>query len=169
MGDISALRRAARLPVIGAPMFLVSGVDLVVAQCAAGVIGTFPALNARPEAELDHWLTRIEAGLAEWHVEPGLPPVPRSGSGQAGAGPALLQGLGFLALVTAGAIGLALLGIGIRRLSSTPAGVGPIKELIRKVDLDEITQAMNQWLAAPPPSLREALAEWARDRGIEAD
>ena len=64
---------------------------------------------------------------------------------------------------------LALLGIGIRRLSITPAGVGPIKELIRKVDLDEITQAMNQWLAAPPPSLREALAEWARDRGIEAD
>ncbi|MGP9804546.1 DUF5671 domain-containing protein [Paracoccus sp. NSM] len=42
---------------------------------------------------------RIEAGLAEWHVEPGMPPVPRTGSGQAGAGPALMQGLGFLALV----------------------------------------------------------------------
>jgi phosphotransferase system, enzyme I, PtsP len=64
---------------------------------------------------------------------------------------------------------LALLGIGIRRLSITPAGVGPIKELVRKVDLDEITGAMNQWLASPPPSLREALAQWAQERGIEAD
>ncbi|NCU12934.1 MAG: peptidase, partial [Sphingomonadaceae bacterium] len=64
---------------------------------------------------------------------------------------------------------LALLGIGIRRLSITPAGVGPIKELVRKVDLDEITAAMNLWLASPPPSLREALAQWAQERGIEAD
>jgi len=64
---------------------------------------------------------------------------------------------------------LALLGIGIRRLSITPAGVGPIKELIRKVDLEEIGQAMSGWLSSPPPSLREALAEWAAERGIEAD
>ncbi|MBP6555706.1 MAG: phosphoenolpyruvate--protein phosphotransferase [Novosphingobium sp.] len=64
---------------------------------------------------------------------------------------------------------LALLGIGIRRLSITPAAVGPIKELVRKVDLAEITAAMNQWLVSPPPSLRDALAAWAVERGIEAD
>jgi nitronate monooxygenase len=54
-----------RLPVIGAPMFLVSGPDLVIAQCKAGVIGSFPSLNARPPEELDRWLTRIETELAE--------------------------------------------------------------------------------------------------------
>ena len=64
---------------------------------------------------------------------------------------------------------LALLGIGLRRLSITPASVGPIKELVRKVDLNEIAAAMNQWLSSPPPSLRQALAEWAQERGIEAD
>ena len=64
---------------------------------------------------------------------------------------------------------LALLGIGIRRLSITPAAVGPIKELVRKVSLPEITQAMNGWLSAPPANLREALAAWAAERGIEAD
>ncbi len=64
---------------------------------------------------------------------------------------------------------LALLGIGIHRLSITPAAVGPIKELVRKVDLAEIGQAMNQWLATPPPSLREALGQWAEARGIETD
>lgn len=52
------------LPVIAAPMFIVSGPDLVVAQCVGGVVGSFPALNARPKEELDRWLTRIEAGLA---------------------------------------------------------------------------------------------------------
>jgi phosphotransferase system enzyme I (PtsP) len=64
---------------------------------------------------------------------------------------------------------LALLGIGMRRLSITPAGVGPVKELVRKVDLEDIGAAMNQWLATPPPSLREALAAWAQERGIETD
>jgi phosphotransferase system, enzyme I, PtsP len=64
---------------------------------------------------------------------------------------------------------LALLGIGLRRLSITPASVGPVKELVRKVDLAEIGAAMSQWLAAPPPNLRAALAAWAQDRGIEAD
>ena len=64
---------------------------------------------------------------------------------------------------------LALMGIGIRRLSITPAAVGPIKELVRKVDLAEITEAMTGWLSAPPQSLRLALAEWAEARGIEID
>lgn len=64
---------------------------------------------------------------------------------------------------------LALLGIGINRLSITPASVGPIKELVRKVDLAEIGEAMNGWLLAPPPSLREALTAWAQERGIDCD
>ncbi|MGS1105484.1 NAD(P)H-dependent flavin oxidoreductase [Achromobacter anxifer] len=59
-----ALHAQTRLPVICAPMFLVSGPDLVVAQCAAGIIGTFPSLNARPQEQLHDWLTRIEHGLA---------------------------------------------------------------------------------------------------------
>ncbi len=64
---------------------------------------------------------------------------------------------------------LALMGIGIRRLSITPAAVGPIKELVRKVDLAEIGEAMTGWLSAPPHSLREALTGWAEARGIEID
>ncbi len=64
---------------------------------------------------------------------------------------------------------LALMGIGIRRLSITPASVGPIKELVRKVDLAEIGEAMTGWLSVPPPSLREALTGWAEARGIEID
>lgn len=53
------------LPVLGSPLFIVSGPELVIAQCKAGVIGSFPALNARPAAKLDEWLTRIEDELAE--------------------------------------------------------------------------------------------------------
>ena len=64
---------------------------------------------------------------------------------------------------------LALLGIGYRRLSITPASVGPIKELVRKVDLNEITQAMTGWLAEPGINLRETIAAWAAERDIEAD
>ena len=64
---------------------------------------------------------------------------------------------------------LALLGLGIRRLSITPASVGPIKELVRKVDLAEIGEAMKGWLAVPPPSMREALTQWAEARGMEID
>ncbi|WP_375261489.1 NAD(P)H-dependent flavin oxidoreductase [Palleronia sp.] len=56
---IEQLGAGLKLPLIGAPMFLASGVELVVAQCRAGVIGTFPALNARPSAQLDEWLTEI--------------------------------------------------------------------------------------------------------------
>ncbi|OZI28541.1 nitronate monooxygenase [Bordetella genomosp. 7] len=64
MSALQFLRSCTRLPVIGAPMFLVSGPDLVIAQCAAGIVGTFPSLNARPQDALGDWLTRIEAGLA---------------------------------------------------------------------------------------------------------
>lgn len=55
--------RTLALPVIGAPMFIVSNPELVVAQCRAGVVGSFPALNARPKEELDGWLSRIRAAL----------------------------------------------------------------------------------------------------------
>jgi len=55
--------RNLALPVIGAPLFIVSNPDLVIAQCKGGVVGAFPALNARPKEELDVWLTRIRAAL----------------------------------------------------------------------------------------------------------
>ncbi|WP_226016273.1 phosphoenolpyruvate--protein phosphotransferase [Novosphingobium sp. FKTRR1] len=64
---------------------------------------------------------------------------------------------------------LALLGLGITRLSITPAAVGPVKELVRKVNLPDIARAMSGWLDAPPPNLRAALSEWACQRGIECD
>lgn len=60
------LQDKLRLPVIGAPMFIVSGPDLVLAQCKAGIVGSFPALNARPEAQLEEWLERITTELAQF-------------------------------------------------------------------------------------------------------
>ncbi|WP_059152230.1 phosphoenolpyruvate--protein phosphotransferase [Novosphingobium barchaimii] len=64
---------------------------------------------------------------------------------------------------------LALLGLGIRRLSITPAAVGPIKELVGKVDLGEITVAMDGWMAAPPADLRAEMVAWAAARDIHVD
>jgi phosphotransferase system enzyme I (PtsP) len=64
---------------------------------------------------------------------------------------------------------LALLGVGIHRLSITPAAVGPIKELVRQVDLVEIRAAMDGWLATPPANLRAELQAWAAARGIGCD
>jgi nitronate monooxygenase len=58
------LRDTLRLPVIGAPMFIVSTPELVLAQCKAGIVGSFPALNARPPELLDEWLTRIGSEFA---------------------------------------------------------------------------------------------------------
>ena len=61
-----------RVPVIGAPMFLVSGPELVIEQCRAGIVGAFPALNARPQEKLEEWLTQIESVLAQCrHDDPG--------------------------------------------------------------------------------------------------
>jgi phosphotransferase system enzyme I (PtsP) len=64
---------------------------------------------------------------------------------------------------------LALLGLGITRLSITPAAVGPVKELVGKVDLAEIRTAMDGWLAQPAGNMRVALSDWACARGIECD
>ena len=57
------------MPVIGAPLFLVSGPDLVIAQCKAGIVGSFPALNARPQHVLDEWIVRIKTELAEYQEQ----------------------------------------------------------------------------------------------------
>ena len=57
------LAGALALPVIASPMFIVSGPELVIAQCLNGIVGSFPALNARPKEMLDEWLTRIDAAL----------------------------------------------------------------------------------------------------------
>lgn len=57
------------LPVIGAPMFIVSGPELVIAQCKAGVVGSFPALNARPKEQLEVWITRIKNELDEYRAQ----------------------------------------------------------------------------------------------------
>ena len=62
------LKDSLALPVIGAPMFIVSGPELVLAQCKAGIVGAFPALNARPAALLDEWLTRIKRELAAFRI-----------------------------------------------------------------------------------------------------
>jgi nitronate monooxygenase len=55
-----------RLPVIGAPLFIVSNPKLVIAQCTSGIVGSFPALNARPTSELDEWIHEIGEALAAW-------------------------------------------------------------------------------------------------------
>ena len=52
-----------RLPIIGSPMFIVSNLELVKAQCKAGIVGSFPALNARGDGALDAWLTELKADL----------------------------------------------------------------------------------------------------------
>jgi len=55
-----------RLPIIGAPMFIVSVPDLVIAQCKAGIVGSFPALNARPKEKLEEWIVQIKTELAAY-------------------------------------------------------------------------------------------------------
>jgi nitronate monooxygenase len=71
------LRDRLRLPVIGAPLFLISQPDLVIAQCKAGVVGSFPALNARPAPVLEEWLLRITTELAAWDAaHPEAPSAP---------------------------------------------------------------------------------------------
>ncbi len=66
-----------RLPVIGAPLFIIANPALVIAQCTAGIIGSFPALNARPASQLDEWLAEITEALAAWdHAHPETPSAP---------------------------------------------------------------------------------------------
>src|SRR5882672_4968916 len=71
------LRGRLRIPVVGAPLFIISQPDLVIAQCQAGIVGSFPALNARPAELLDRWLTQIAAELAAWDAaHPERPSAP---------------------------------------------------------------------------------------------
>ncbi len=63
--SVPPILRPLRLPVIGAPLFIVSNPDLVIAQCKAGIVGSFPALNARPAHVLEEWLKRITDELGE--------------------------------------------------------------------------------------------------------
>ena len=82
LGDLSmalvpSLEGKLKLPVVGAPLFIVSGPELVIAQCKAGIVGSFPALNARPQSMLGEWLTRIKEELAEYDREnPDSPSAP---------------------------------------------------------------------------------------------
>ena len=69
MGIPNQLKDKLTMPVIGAPLFLVSGPDLVIAQCKAGIVGSFPALNARPQHVLDEWIVRIKTELAEYQEQ----------------------------------------------------------------------------------------------------
>ena len=68
------LRDRLRLPVIGAPLFIISNPDLVIAQCKAGIVGAFPSLNARPISQLDEWLHRITEELSLWDRDNPLSP-----------------------------------------------------------------------------------------------
>ena len=61
----ASLEGKLRIPLIGAPMFIVSGPELVTEQCKAGIVGSFPALNARPQETLVEWIRQIKADLAE--------------------------------------------------------------------------------------------------------
>jgi nitronate monooxygenase len=71
------LTGATRLPVVAAPLFIISHPVLTIAQCKAGVVGSFPALNARPEAQLDEWLAEITEELAAHNARnPGKPAAP---------------------------------------------------------------------------------------------
>jgi nitronate monooxygenase len=74
---LPAVLQRLRLPAIGAPLFIVSNPDLVIAQCKAGIVGSFPALNARPQSLLDEWLHRVTEELAAWDRDnPDRPAAP---------------------------------------------------------------------------------------------
>jgi nitronate monooxygenase len=73
----ASFRDRLSLPLIGSPMFIASTPELVIEQCKAGIIGSFPALNARPASQLDEWLTRIQEELdAHARANPGAKVAP---------------------------------------------------------------------------------------------
>ncbi|MEO6579806.1 MAG: nitronate monooxygenase family protein [Sphingomicrobium sp.] len=74
---LPAIFDTLRLPVIGAPLFIISHPALVIAQCKSGVVGSFPALNARPQSQLDEWIHQITEELSAWDRDhPGTPAAP---------------------------------------------------------------------------------------------
>ncbi|MCY7271490.1 MAG: nitronate monooxygenase family protein [Sphingomonas bacterium] len=75
--SLPAIFDTIRLPVIAAPLFIISHPALVIAQCKAGVVGSFPALNARPQSQLDEWIHQITEELAAWDRDhPDTPAAP---------------------------------------------------------------------------------------------
>ncbi|MBC7939820.1 MAG: nitronate monooxygenase [Chitinophagaceae bacterium] len=74
---LPAVLKRVPLPIIGSPLFIISNPQLVVAQCTAGIVGSMPALNARPAAQLDDWLAEITESLAAWDkAHPEAPAAP---------------------------------------------------------------------------------------------
>lgn len=77
MSRLPAALQNLRLPLIGSPLFIISNPQLVIAQCKAGIVGSMPALNARPAAQLDDWLAEITETLAAWNAaHPEQPAAP---------------------------------------------------------------------------------------------
>ena len=77
MAELDITRGKLRIPVIGAPMFIISNPKMVIAQCTAGIVGSFPALNARPQSQLDAWLDEITGALRDWdEAHPDQPAAP---------------------------------------------------------------------------------------------
>jgi nitronate monooxygenase len=73
----AVLKDNFRLPVVAAPLFIISHPPLVMAQCKAGIMGSFPALNARPGSQLDEWLAEITEELADHNAKnPDKPAAP---------------------------------------------------------------------------------------------
>ena len=74
---LPARLQSLRIPVIGSPLFTISNPDLVIAQCTSGIVGSFPALNARPADQLGPWIRRIQDALADWDARhPDRPAAP---------------------------------------------------------------------------------------------
>jgi nitronate monooxygenase len=77
MPSFDDIKKSLRLPVIGAPLFIVSNPKLVAAQCCAGIVGSFPALNARPQEKLDDWIVEIKEAIVRHNdANPGRPAAP---------------------------------------------------------------------------------------------
>jgi len=76
MWTIDRLKAGLAAPIIGAPMFIANGIDMVVEQCCAGIIGTFPALNAREPGSFDSWLHQIRDRLAAFEARTGRKAAP---------------------------------------------------------------------------------------------
>tara|TARA_B100000029_G_scaffold259051_1_gene255735 strand:+ start:4107 stop:5081 length:975 start_codon:yes stop_codon:yes gene_type:complete len=77
MALVPHLEGKLKIPVVGAPLFIVSGPELVISQCKAGIVGSFPALNARPQEVLDEWIIRIKEELDQHNQEnPDQPAAP---------------------------------------------------------------------------------------------
>jgi len=77
VSELKCLKGKLRLPVIGSPLFIISNPKLVIAQCKAGIVGSFPALNARPQSQLDEWLDEITSELDSYNkANPNAPAAP---------------------------------------------------------------------------------------------